>query len=60
MPKTGILPSRDGEPQAVIGPTADGFVQIDICGQTFRLDKETALRMIGELAATLECIEAGK
>ena len=58
--KSGILPARDGGIQVVVGPGTDGLIQIDIQGETFMIDRMTAYRLIGEIAATLECIEVTK
>ena len=58
--KSGILPARDGGIQGAVGPGTDGLIQIDIQGETYMIDRLTAYRLIGEIAATLECIEVTK
>jgi hypothetical protein len=58
--KSGILPARDGGIQGAAGPGTDGLIQIDLQGETFMIDRLTAYRLIGEIAATLECIEVTK
>ena len=58
--KSGILPARDGGIQGAVGPGTDGLIQIDIQGETYMIDRLTAYRLIGEISATLECLEALK
>ena len=52
--KEGYLPSRDSGSE--FGVQAKGeLIQIDINGETYQLSKVQALRLLGEIAATLEC-----
>jgi hypothetical protein len=55
--KSGNLPPRDSG--SMFGVEMKGqLIQIDINGNTYELTKEQALRLLGEIAATLECSEA--
>lgn len=55
--KSGYLPSRDSGSE--FGVQAKGeLIQIGINGETYQLSKVQALRLLGEIAATLECCEA--
>jgi hypothetical protein len=57
--KAGALPPRDGGILTGVKEES-GNVQVSIKGVDYLLGKAEALRLMGEIAATLECMELVK